>query len=169
MANYGVILDDYSPEIEEMYKDFSLYLNNPKMIKLKDVDIYSMYIAKNYCLLSNQCRYIISLILKDSNIIGTNLFLDDMKWKSLQTRTLSEKYDLPAHSYTATRNSKLNTKITRTGITDKSSTYTCEKYPITITLLHTQKNTTDKPSYEYQDTGLIISALETFQTIITIN
>ena len=50
-------------------------------------------------------------------------------------------------------------------ISKETSTYGCDDLPIVITLLHTEKNTPTT----YQNTGNIVNALETFQTIITFN
>ena len=64
MSQYGEILDTfYDSGKENMYKAFTKYFNNPNMIKIKDVNGYSMYMTKTYCLLSNECRYIIVFVV----------------------------------------------------------------------------------------------------------
>ena len=89
--------------------------------------------------------------------------LKKLSWVSLQTRTLADKHDLPSHDYRPRAIGSLNKKIVRVEKTSKASTYRCEGLPVAVTLLHT-KNDTDS---EYQQYGTLISALETYQTIIT--
>lgn len=163
MAHYGKVLNDYDPEKDHIYDSFVLFFNNPKMIKQKDVEGLSMYITKTFCLLSNQCRYIIALVMQDNKNIGYIEDLSNLFWVSFQTRTLQENFDTPSHSYTPQRGCPLDTPIKRDTITQRASDYTCEKFPcIRVTLLHTSQG----PS-EYQDTGAIITALETYQTVIS--
>lgn len=161
---YGEILSEYDPNKDEMYTEFVHYFNDPVMTKIKDVNGFSMYMTKTYCLLSTECRYIISFILEDGMPTGSQEKLSNLKWTSLQTRTLSDKYSLPSHAYQPKRNGKLNTPITRVNVENETSIYKSEKYPITVTLLHTKNNNSN-----YQNNGNIVSAIETYQTIITCN
>ena len=58
--NYGEAFDvDFIPGKQNIYDMFTSYYNNPKMTKLKDIEQYSMYVAKAYCLLNKECRYLI--------------------------------------------------------------------------------------------------------------
>ena len=166
MANYGELLHTYEPHKDNIYNLFCNYLNNPVMTKIKDVESFSMYMAKTYCMLNNQCRYIIAFIDSDNLAIHTKQKLLDLRWISLQTRTLNDMHNLSAHSYIPKRGGDLAIEINRVNKNTDSSTYTCTSLPITITLLHTKKNLN---GMEYQDKGSIIAAIETYQTIITIN
>lgn len=167
MAHYGTLLNAFDPVKEEktrsMYDSFTEYFKDPVMTKTKDVEKYSMYICKLYCLLSNECRYIIVFVDNDETPIGNTARLSELQWISLQTRTMPDQYSLISHGYQPRRLESLNKAINRTNITDEYSTYSSPDYPITVTLLHTKTNT------QYQPTGTIVAALETFQTIITIN
>lgn len=165
MANYGQLLDAFEPNKDEMYQAFTEYFNNPTMSKIKNVDRYSMYMSKTYCLLSNECRYIIAFVLQDSFSIGSYEELRNLRWVSLQTRELSDNHNLPPHAYNAVAQGPLSTIIIRTKMDENSSTYSCEKFPITITLLNSVK----KNSSVYQNKGTIIAALETYNTIVTVN
>lgn len=165
MSQYGQILDAYDPNIEEMYQAFTEYFNNPTMTKIKNIDNFSMYMTKTYCLLSNECRYIIAFILQDVSSIGSTEKLDTLRWISLQTRELSDKHNLPPHSYNAVNKGLLTSIISRTKLDNNSSTYECKRFPITVTLLNSSK----KNSSLYQEKGTIIAALETYNTIITMN
>jgi hypothetical protein len=161
LERYGELLDTIDPNEESMYQAFDDYFNHPTMVKIKNVNGYSMYMSKTYCLLSNECRYIIAFVHQDILPINTKQELSILKWVSLQTRTLSDNHNLPSHCYQPKRDSPLKALITRTEISKESSVYSCDEFPITITLLHTQKS-----NKEYQDKGNLIAALETYNTII---
>jgi hypothetical protein len=121
-----------------------------------------MYITKIACLLSNEYRYIICFVAIDDLPIETTQPLSNMKWLSLQTRSLKDKYKLSPHGYQPKREGPLNLVINRTDLNSEASTYNCEGFPIIVTLLH-KKDETD-----YQSRGNIVAALETYSTIITI-
>ena len=160
---YGELLQTYDPDTERLYAEFDTYFNHPKMRKIKDVNGHSMYMAKSYCLLSNECRYIVAFTKQDRLQAGSEQGLRELPWVSLQTRTLGDKHELPSHDYQPNRSSPLNKTITRVSQTRDSSVYSCEEFPLTVTLLHKEPNL----PMEYQDKGTIITALETYQTIIT--
>jgi len=164
MASYGELLETYSPDTERLYQKFSDYFNHPTMHKIKDVNGHSMYMAKTYCLLSNECRYIVAFTKQDRLPPGSEQALRALPWVSLQTRTLADKHELPSHDYQPTRSSPLNKTITRVSRTRDVSVYSCEEFPLTVTLLHKEPNL----PMEYQDKGTIITALETYQTIVTL-
>ena len=165
MAQYGELLNAYEPERDALYGYFDEYFNHPMMVKIKNVSELSVYMTKTYCLLTNECRYIIAFVNQDHNPVGTKKELKTLSWVSLQTRTLGDKHNLPSHDYRPRAIGSLNKKIVRIEKTSEASTYRCEGLPVTITLLHT-KNDTDS---EYQQYGTLISALETYQTIITMS
>jgi len=169
MAQYGQILQDIDynePVRNQMYNDFSDYFNQPMMSKTSNPDsVHSMYMCKAYCLLSNECRYIIAIIKDDKNPIGTEKPLKDLKWVSIQTRTLPSKENIRTHGYQPKMSGPLTTPIIRNNVQENASIYSCQKYPITVTMLHTLKKTAD----DYQPRGNIIAALETYNTIVTIN
>jgi hypothetical protein len=162
MAQYGELLDIIEPEKEKMYKAFDDYFNHPIMFKIKNINNCSMYMSKIACLLSNECRYIICFIPEDSLIIGSKEHLSNLRWISFQSRTLSDKHDLPSHSYQPIKEGQLNAIITRTSMSAESSTYKCDAFPLIITLLN------KKSESDYQPRGTIIAALETYSTIITL-
>jgi hypothetical protein len=164
IQQYGELLNAFEPGKEKMYQIFDDYFNHPTMVKIKDVQNYSMYMSKTYCLLSNECRYIVAFVQQDIMPIRTKESLSTLKWVSLQTRTLPDHHNLPSHGYQPKRDGPLNVLITRTNVTDEASTYSCQDFPVTVTLLHTKKG-----SNEYQDRGNIIAALETYNTIICLN
>ena len=95
-------------------------------------------------------------------MFGTTKKMDELTWISLQTRTLEDQHNLKPHTYQAVQKPPLNQKINIQDQNEKQSTYHSTGFPLVITLLHTRKNN----SYQYQPTGTVVSALETFQTII---
>lgn len=160
--DHGEMLNTFEPNKESMYAAFDEYFNHPTMVKIKDINGYSMYMSKTYCLLSNECRYIVAFIIQDHMPTRTQERLISLKWQSLQTRTLSDNHSLPPHGYQPKREGMLNVLIDRIKIEKNSSLYTCNDLPITVTLLHDHKNSAE----QYQQKGNVIAALETYNTII---
>ena len=168
--NYGVMIDDDEVakfENDVIYKAFDDYFMSPTLTKIKNIGNYSMYMSKLYCLLSKECRYIVIFTNADSNPVHFNEKLANLNWVSFQTRTIdAEEYSnfkFKSHSYDVIGQGELLADIVRTEITEEASIYDCEKLNLTVTLLHTEKNTKEV----YQSSGHVISALETFQTIVT--
>lgn len=159
--NYGEIINTDIYNKNNIYELFVNYFNNPKMFKIKDIEHLSIYMSKTYCLLSRECRYIIVIVNKNEEKIMSYKRLNKIEWISLQTRTLFDNHDLPSHSYTSTKKTPLNCDIYFKDKNNNSINYYCKKYPINIELLYTEKNN------EYQKEGTLISAIETYQTIIT--
>jgi hypothetical protein len=162
MAQYGEILDVYEPEKDMLYKSMTTFFNNPMMTKIKDVNQYSMYMSKTYCLLNRNCRYLIAFVNKDELNVGSTSELRTLRWDSFQTRTMSENHKLQSHAYKAQRGGHLDVPINRVNVDEEASTYDCDKLSLTVTLLHTKKG----PS-EYNDNGTLIAALETYQTVLS--
>ena len=161
MSTYGLVIDE-EIEHDALLDYFDDYFNHPTLYKIKDVeDKYSIYMVKTYCLLNTQCRYISMIVPFDSNPVHTPLQMRGVKWISLQTRELSENHKIPSHSYQPSSFTPLNKKIERVEQNEKASIYFCTEYPLTVKLL--QK----KGINEFQSKGTLISALETYQTIIT--
>lgn len=164
MFRYGQLIDaDYDPSKNESYNALSDYFNDPSLKKLKDSNGYSMYICKIYSLLGKEQRYLIVFVVKDSTPVGHSANLSDLRWESLQTRTLEEHYDLLPHSYRAVNKPPLNDQIEVISRDENKSVYNSVKLPLVITLLHSKKNSL----YQYSPKGTVVTALETFQTIIT--
>lgn len=169
MLKYGQIIEPVQKtnkqSVNKVYKAFSEYFDNPVMAKIKDVEKYSMYMVRIHSMLGNAQRYLIVFVLQDIRGKGDKDSLENLQWCSLQTRTLSETHRIHSHSYSATIKPPLDQKITLTHQDEDQSNYTADLFPITITLLHTKKNNT----YQYQPTGTIINALETYQTVINLD
>jgi hypothetical protein len=161
MSTYGLVIDD-EVEHDALLDYFDDYFNHPTLYKIRDVEgKYSLYMVKIHCLLNTQFRYIIMIIPIDTNPLHAPIKMRGIKWVALQTRELTENHKIPSHRYQPSTLSPLNKKIERVEQTETSSIYFCTDYPLTVKLLH------KKGINEFQNKGTLISALETFQTIIT--
>ena len=163
MSEYGQIINpQYDPSKNIIYESFCDYFGNPILTKIKDVESFSVYMSRIYTMIGNSYRYLILFIKKDINRVGFTQSMKTAEWISLQTRTLEDIHDLKPHKYQAKITGELSQKVNIKSRDEKQSVYESEKFKLFITLLHTRKNFT----YQYQNTGTIISCLETYQTII---
>ena len=162
MTTYGQLISDEDPLHENVYIGLDRYFNHPTMIKMKDVESFSMYMSKMYCLLRNQCRYLVAFVPKDKALAGDKRQLIQLKWTSFQTRTLEDNHELPSHGYQPNRSTDMNVPISKTDTNDDCVTYTCDKYPLIVTLLAKSDG-----AMQYQNNGSLLNALETYYTIIT--
>lgn len=168
MAQYGEMLgiavarQTTTVSKKTVYGAFSDFFNNPRMTKLKNTEDYSVYMSKSYCLLNKDCRYLVAFVPLNLMPIKHSEDLLNLEWVSFQTRTLPDKHDLAPHLYNAKRGGLLDAHIERIDTTDSASTYTCDKLGLVITLLHTKEGLN-----QYAPTGSVITALETYQTVIT--
>ena len=161
--NYGEVIQDVNIQRENIYTLFARYFNNPKMFKIKNIKGYSLYACKVKCLLCIYTRYIMVFVNQDNTPISNEESLYDLKWESIQTRTLKEDYNLPIHEYQPTRNTELFSPIQRVEQNINSSNYASDKFPVFITLLNDKNG-----GSQYQDKGNIVSAIETYNTIISL-
>lgn len=161
--NYGRIIDGFDDvSIDDIYKYFCEYFGDPSMIKHKDVENYSMYICKMYCLLNRTCKYVICMVDKNDLRIGDTRSLSSLQWVNLQTRVLDDNIKVKSHEYHPEAKGPLLARINKIESVEGFCRYDCE-LPIEIILLHTEKNDENV----YQSSGSVISALETYNTIVT--
>lgn len=152
------------PSRDVFYSLLDEYYDSPIMTKIKNIgNEYSMYAEKLACLLLNEERYIIAICPIDNNPINTRVHLKGLRWLSFQSRSLHE--DLPVngnHQYEIKRADKFNLLLTLSERTEKYTKYNIkDNTSINVTLLHTRGL-----EYEYPNEGNLISALETFQTVL---
>lgn len=164
MIKHGkLLLQDYDPNKIQVRNLMSDYFDNPTMTKIKDVNNYSMYATKINSGLGNSHRYLILFINTDNVDTGLTMKMSELKWISLQTRTMEENYRTTPHSYIVGKNI-LRDVIVIEDRKPECSIYSCESLNINLTLLHTKKDT----MFQYGNRGTIASALETYQTIINL-
>ena len=140
------------------------YFDNPIMYKIKDVDDRSMYMCKLYCLLSRECRYIVTIVDKDPFQVKKPYRLNTQEFYCLQTRTLADNHSIPNHNYNSRIMGPWRAKIERIGTTDEACQYECAELGLNVDLL-----LNGEIPEKYQAQGTLHNALETFQTIITKN
>lgn len=150
----------------EMYKAFVLYFNNPVVTKVIHSNQKSVYAVKIKCLL-NIGRYLILTKIADPFPLGYKRPLDSFMWDSLQTRSFEHppySISLDTHTYLPTNKFSMDQSITLNNVltTIESMTYIASLFPIDVTLL-LQKNS------RYGKNGKLASAIETYQTIITLH
>lgn len=153
----------YDPMKDVVYSAFVEYFANPSMTKMKDINDFSMYIARVYAILGIEYRYIIVFVKRDEFPLGSTKLLSNLSWVSLQTRSLPEEHNLSSHSYIPKRLPNLDKKISLIRKDEKQYLYHVDQLPISIVLLPTKKNR----DFEYATTGSVTTALESYQTIVT--
>lgn len=155
-------MEVFSDPIKEyVYKLFTEYYDNMTLYKIKDDDNFSVYMARLQCLLLNEQRYLIAVIPRDQFPPSYQKPLENLRWVSLQIRNLEEGYNIQPQSYNMKRTQDFQRRIKVETRNEDVTTYNVQDLPIHISLLHTRGQ-----EYEYPDEGSLISALETFRTII---
>lgn len=150
------------PEKEYVYSLFVSYFDNIALEKVRDEDLFSIYMARFPCLLLNEQRYIVLMTPKDNFPPSYVQSLDQLRWVSLQTRTLQNEYpDLIQQSFQQKQQASYKKKLSIVSRSNNISVYDVQDLPLRVSLLHTKGN-----EYEYPNQGNLISALETYRTII---
>ena len=165
MAEFGrPLIPGYDPKRDEIYNAFSEYFGDPLTTKTKDVNQFSVYMVRIFELLGNKNRYIVVFAPKDENPKGYVLPLRECRWDVFQTRTLVDEHKLERHRYKplSLDETPLRQKINVALRDKKVTSYECESFPLTVTLLHTRSDN----KFQYNETGTIANALETYQTIV---
>lgn len=162
-----------------------------KLTKIQDILIdnkqYTQYIGKLYCNLCTEIRYLVAIVPRDIMEIGTQVHLSKLNWICFQTRTTNDRDDefsslelTPQHISDSKNLPFLKTEINITNKTQDRSIYTINSNAFSfyrIELLHTfpKKDVSDyehsnsKSISEYTSKGSILSAINTFQCVITSN
>lgn len=159
----GTLLDSsWSNDRLKIYNLFVKYFEDPILTKIKDDQISSTYMVKCKSML-NASRYVVIVCDKDSYKKGTLFKLSQLKWQTLQTRELTNIYDIHEHIYSPKNISPFNQSIECNLRTSFYTTYSTP-YKFTISLLHPEEEV-----YYYPNKGTIASALETYRTIVDIS
>lgn len=155
-------METFSDPIKEyVYKLFADYYDNMVLYKIKDDGNFSLYAAKLQCLLLNEDRYIIALIPRDNYPYMRQQNIGQLRWKCLQIRNLEEGYQLPKQAYSQKRSNDYQRRIILQSRDNDITTYEVEELPVKISLMHKLGQ-----KYEFPDRGTLVSALETFRTIV---
>lgn len=153
----------FSPDDEYIYNLIVEYYDNPILYKVQDENGQSIFGIQLPSLLLNSKRF----------LLATTKFcpeqkknLKDVPWKFLQIRTLNNQHkytSLPVITYKQKRNDKFFFPLQVASRNREITTYSTPYDTIDVSLLHVKGI-----EFEYPNEGTFISALETFQTIISI-
>lgn len=155
------------PRQSDLYSAVADYYENPVMTKLKDENGYSMYCVAIYAMLGKDQRYLTVFVTQNRSPIGHTEALAELPWISLITSTLERHtYNVPAHTYRPRRLASLNYEIELKSRQGNNYEYRVKgSLPIVITLIGKKK---ERNAIEYPNKGNVISALETYQAIVTL-
>ena len=164
MEQYGNPIDASSPQQEEIYDLVSAYFDNPTMTKVKDVEQFSMYMAKVNCKLLAENRYLVAFVERNSSTVGTSYLLRELYWVTFEACANTDFHrNLMTVTYTPKKNSPFDSILEIKERQKTHTSYNCQRYPqIEVTLLHKSGDL-----YEYPNTGRLCSAFETYKTIVT--
>jgi hypothetical protein len=165
--NYGTKIDYYNSEQEDIYTIISNYFNDPVLTKVDNDTHYSTYVSQSKnALMSIYKRYIVVIVLKDNKQLGTNINLSELRWKSFQTRTFINNYNIKVSEFEHTPSNNPHHEIVLKDRNERYCMYSCLDLPIYITLL--LEDWEDNQSCNrYQNKGTLTQALETWKTVIS--
>lgn len=169
VKNGYVIDDSIDPNKEMVYKAIIGYYGDPVFCKIRDAfsgetKTQSIYMCKIASFIGKDYRYLVVTVNPDNNEAGTLVPLSNLRWVSFQTRTLQEAYNhLKPHSYEIDREIYGRIVIVLNKRNLSHTEYVCKDIPVIVTLLHTKPDNL----YEYPQSGNLMSALETYRTILT--
>ena len=159
-----IIQNNSNNNISYIYSLFTTYYNNPIMTKLKydqNTNISSFYV-KIYSQLLNKFHYLIINIPDNDHSINTKIYLENLKWNSLQTRILDKNYDIHTINYQSNHLNDITLHIVNRQ--NNMTTYECKFLNIRVYVLHTKDNNL----YEYPEKASLAQALEEFKTLVNI-
>ena len=149
------------------------YFANPMMYKTDTKGEWAVYGVRFHCLL-NTPRYLVVITTRDLRLAGTGVPLGELRhWVSLQTRTIkatdtstlgSSLAAYPGFVHSPRRFPALaNAAIVLQDKDHRESRYDCAGLGLRVTLLHPSAH--EDPGYRAE--GTLLSALETYQTMLT--
>ena len=166
MSQYGEMIDS-GVDLDKIntYDLFVKYFENPllRLIKPIQADMFVVYGCKIKSLLVKDIRYILVTIPapKLPSPFPSQLPLEGIEWKCLETRLISDDLNVPTHKYTQ---KNVNSVVNVVSKDDTKFVYSCQDFPsISITLFSTKNQTR-----QYNDKGTISLALETYQCAINL-
>jgi hypothetical protein len=150
-------------ERDGIYDLITDYYDNPILYKVKNINNLSMYAIQLPCFLLNEKRYLIALINQDDNSLNYGRYLKDLRWKTLMIRSLEDEnlQSLSIHNYSIKRDDKYKIPLKIKSRNNNISIYECNLGLIEVSLLHTRNH-----EFEYPNEGNLVSAFETFKTLL---
>jgi hypothetical protein len=132
------------------------------MEKMKQTSNQTIYGVEIPSMLMSEKHYLLATINKSMEAIA--LPLSEIFWDSLQIRTFPAStvlHKFQKHKFIVKREPIYYSKLQIKNRDKKISTYTSDLSGVEISLLHTKDL-----EFEYPNEGTLISALETYQTIV---
>ena len=150
---------------KNLYEIINNYFESPILKKIENKSKFSIYMCKIKTLLASpEQRYLIAITPIDRNQIGTQIYLENINWKSFQTQSLSNiEFDLPIHKYSQKNHSDYTIPVSLINRYEDHTDYIINNHNATVTLVHKNKNL-----YEYPPNGNLAACLETYKTIIVV-
>jgi hypothetical protein len=130
--------------------------------------IYGIYKARLNSYTMGDNNIIIAIVPEDDLPLGTRKLIDSLEWVSFQTRVMTNVkkdlngFNLPIQNYMIKGDSILNDRIKAIKETNTKMVYSTSNLPLKVEILKINEDDT------FSEEGSIISALEVFQTVITI-
>lgn len=164
--SYSILDGSNNLYTKNLYEVIDNYFESPILEKTQNSENKSIYMTKIKTLLASpEQRYIIAITDLDQYPIGKKLPLNNIPWKSMQTRYLSNlNKNIVTHSYSPKNLPEYTLKLTLLNRYEDHTDYLLENHKSVIaTLIHKNKNL-----YEYPPSGNLASCLETYKSIIVI-
>ena len=122
-----------------------------------------MYGCRIKTMLLRGAKYIIAVVDSDRAPSTDSVKLDEIYWTCLQLRTIDEILQVPTHVYGVKGvDETTSSEITAYKKTPEMVCYEAKKLQVYITMLYARNQ-----SRNYADKGVVGTALETFNTLIT--
>lgn len=160
-------IDNVNFSQKNFYELLDDYFESPTLEKVQDTQNTSVYMCKIHTLLASpEKRYIVAITSQDKNPIGKKITLQNINWKSFQTRSFANvEKNITTHKYSPKNLPQYTIDVSLTNRYEDHTEYKVNKYNnIMVTLIHKNKNL-----YEYPPSGNLASCLETYKTVITFN
>jgi len=164
--SYSILDGSNNLSIKNLYEVIDSYFESPILEKIQNSENKSIYMCKIKTLLASpEQRYIIAITDIDQYPIGRKIPLNNISWKSFQTRYLSNiDKNIITHSYSIKNLPEYTLKVSLLKRYEDHTDYLLNIYKsIVITLVHKNKNL-----YEYPSSGNLASCLETYKSVIVI-
>ena len=164
--SYSILDGSNNLSIKNLYELIDNYFESPILEKIQDSENKSIYMAKIKTLLASpEQRYIIAVTEIDRYPIGKKVPLNNIPWKSFQTRYLSNlDKNIVTNSYSSKNIPEYTLKLSLLNRYEDHTDYLLDNYnQVIVTLIHKNKNL-----YEYPPSGNLASCLETYKSVIVI-
>jgi hypothetical protein len=130
--------------------------------------IYGIYKARLNSYTMGDNNIIIAIVPDDDLPLGTRKLIDSLEWLSFQTRVMTNVkkdlngFNLPIQNYMIKGDSILNDRIKAIKETNTKMIYSTSNLPLKVEILKINEDDT------FSEEGSVLSALEVFQTVVTI-